>query len=162
MWIFGRAEYGKKRELNTPKKQQSPGSIFSIQNNKWIITRYIYIYLFILCLPSLWFWCRDKHTRNYVKCKVLIWNRGQMQDEILITSISHIFNYSNVSQSHASTQWQLYITERVFSVHNNILTWQNFYLQRRKRETKKWVPVSLTGKVSDGCIRDLEFNLRLH
>ena len=85
-----------------------------------------------------------------------------MQDEILITSISHIFNYSNVSQSHALTQWQLYITERVFSVHNNILTWQNFYLQRRKREMKKWIPVSLTDKVSDGCIRDLEFNLRLH
>ena len=25
-----------------------------------------------------------------------------------------------------------------------------------------WVPVSLTSKVSNGCIRDLEFDLRLH
>ena len=27
---------------------------------------------------------------------------------------------------------------------------------------KMWVLVSLTGKVSDGCIRDLGFNPRLH
>ena len=27
---------------------------------------------------------------------------------------------------------------------------------------KMWVPVSSTGKVSDGCIRDLGFNPRLH
>ena len=26
----------------------------------------------------------------------------------------------------------------------------------------KWVLVNLTGKVSDGCIRDLRFNPRLH
>ena len=25
-----------------------------------------------------------------------------------------------------------------------------------------WVPVSSTGKISDGCIRDLGFNPRLH
>ena len=25
-----------------------------------------------------------------------------------------------------------------------------------------WVPVSLTDKVSNGCIRDFEFNPRLH
>ena len=27
---------------------------------------------------------------------------------------------------------------------------------------REWVPVSSTGKVSDGCIRDLGFNPRLH
>ena len=31
-----------------------------------------------------------------------------------------------------------------------------------KSITKQWVPVSLTDKVSDGCIRDLGFNPRLH
>ena len=25
-----------------------------------------------------------------------------------------------------------------------------------------WIPVNSTGKISDGCIRDLRFNLRLH
>ena len=28
----------------------------------------------------------------------------------------------------------------------------------KKKKKKKWVPVSSTGKVSDGCIRDLGFN----
>ena len=27
---------------------------------------------------------------------------------------------------------------------------------------KMWIPISSTGKVSDGCIRDLRFNPRLH
>ena len=31
-----------------------------------------------------------------------------------------------------------------------------------KYNSVMWVPVSLTGKVSDGCIRDLGFNPRLH
>ena len=31
-----------------------------------------------------------------------------------------------------------------------------------KEENVWWVPVSSTGKVSDGCIRDLRFNPRLH
>ena len=30
------------------------------------------------------------------------------------------------------------------------------------RSKKKWVPVNSIGKVSDGCIRDLRFNPRLH
>ena len=39
---------------------------------------------------------------------------------------------------------------------------------KQKQKTKflimicGWVPVSSTGKVSDGCIKDLEFNPRLH
>ena len=36
----------------------------------------------------------------------------------------------------------------------NISSRQTYMLQ--------WVPVILTGKVSDSCIRDLEFNPRLH
>ena len=35
-------------------------------------------------------------------------------------------------------------------------------LYLKKKVKKKWVPVSSTDKVSDGCIRDLGFNPRLH
>ena len=31
-----------------------------------------------------------------------------------------------------------------------------------KIDAREWVPVSSTGKVFDGCIRDLRFNHRLH
>ena len=61
-----------------------------------------------------------------------------MQDEILITSISHIFNYSNVS--HASTQWQLYIIERVFRLH---YSQEHFnltkFLLAKEKEKRKYI-----------------------
>ena len=47
MWIFAQAKYGKRKkenekikELNTPKKNSKhQDQLFSIQNNKWIVTR---------------------------------------------------------------------------------------------------------------------------
>ena len=35
-------------------------------------------------------------------------------------------------------------------------------LIKSKNYRKLWIPVSSTDKVSDGCIRDLRFNPRLH
>ena len=35
-------------------------------------------------------------------------------------------------------------------------------LSQPHQHATKWVPVSLTGKASNGCIKDKEFNPRLH
>ena len=34
--------------------------------------------------------------------------------------------------------------------------------RKRKENYKQWVPISSIGKVSNGCIKDLGFNPRLH
>ena len=43
-----------------------------------------------------------------------------------------------------------------------INTYKVHYKLQSKTKSELWVPVSSTGKISDGCIRDLGFNPRLH
>ena len=48
----------------------------------------------------------------------------------------------------------------VFFIIYTRFLFDKIYIYQKKK--KKWVPVSSTGKVSDGCIRDLGFNLCLY
>ena len=67
----------------------------------------------------------------------------------------------------SSFKIKLWLQNEVFIVHNFVysiyMIFQRMYTIMYIKVPKiLWVPINSTDKVSDGCIRDMGFNLRLH